>query len=146
MGTFASPSSTWPSFHMAIWTNSQEYRTIFNFNTTGAFGDCSSPCGGGFRIRRRKCDNPTPQNGGMDCPGCSIDYEICNSQPCAEVKRLSSWTPWLMELNGTTGDGGHTERRFRYLCKASVADSSTLRIALAKEETRICQPDGTCQR
>uniref|UniRef100_A0A6B2EKI6 Putative semaphorin n=1 Tax=Phlebotomus kandelakii TaxID=1109342 RepID=A0A6B2EKI6_9DIPT len=112
----------------------------------GAFGDCSAPCGGGFRIRRRKCDNPTPQYGGVDCPGCSIDYEICNSQPCSEVKRLSSWTPWLMELNGTTGDGGHTERRFRYLCKASVADSSTLRIALAKEETRICQPDGVCQR
>lgn len=112
----------------------------------GAWSDCSTKCGGGFRIRRRKCDNPTPQNGGLDCTGCHIDYDTCSTQPCIDAKKTSSWTPWLVALNGTDPTGGHIERRFRFSCKAPVADSSLIKISLGKEETRICQPDGTCQR
>lgn len=110
----------------------------------GAWGECSAPCGGGFRIRRRKCDDPEPM-GGMECIGCNIDYELCNNQQCAEVKRLSTWTPWLMESNSSKSDE-YTERRYRYLCKASVVDASNLKIMLAKEEKRTCLPNGSCQR
>lgn len=111
----------------------------------GSWSDCSSPCGGGFKIRRRRCDDPMPMHGGQECPGCNIEYEPCNSLPCSEVKKLGPWTPWLS--NGTTGDGGsHVERRFRYSCKATVIDASTIKIALAKEETRVCNLDGSCHR
>lgn len=99
-----------------------------------------------FLCRRRKCDDPTPQNGGMDCPGCHMDYEICNTQSCAEVKKTGSWTPWMIQVNGSTGDGGQLERRFRFSCKANVADSNNLKVALDKEQTRVCHADGSCQR
>ncbi|XP_055603585.1 semaphorin-5A [Uranotaenia lowii] len=111
----------------------------------GVWGECSATCGGGFRIRRRKCDDPQPQNGGMDCPGCHLDYEVCNSHTCPDVKRASPWTPWLMVTNGSLPDGGYVEKRFRYTCKASVADAAMLKIT-PKEETRICRTDGSCQR
>ncbi|XP_058117992.1 semaphorin-5B [Anopheles ziemanni] len=113
----------------------------------GDFGECSAPCGGGFRIRRRKCDNPTPQNGGMDCSGCHFDYEVCNTQPCPDVRKAGTWTPWLMVPggNGSTGSGGYVEKRFRFTCKAPIADSALLKIS-PKEEVRVCQADGSCQR
>lgn len=112
----------------------------------GPWGECSTACGGGFKIRRRKCDDPTPQNGGMECSGCHLDYEVCNTQACGEVKRMGSWTPWMVQVNGSTGDGGQLERRFRFACKANVPDGNSLKVALAKEETRICHADGSCQR
>lgn len=115
-----------------------------NWGPWGGWGECSAPCGSGFRIRRRKCDDPEPM-GGMECVGCNIDYEVCNSQPCAEVKKLGQWTPWLMESNTSKTDE-YTERRFRYMCKASVMDATSLKIVLSKEEKRTCQPNGSCQR
>lgn len=110
----------------------------------GAWSECNVPCGGGFRIRRRKCNDPEPM-GGMDCVGCNIDYELCNKQACTEVRKLSPWTPWMMESNTTKGDE-YTEHRFRYMCKASVMDASSLKISLSKEEKRTCHPNGSCQR
>ncbi|XP_052863441.1 semaphorin-5A [Anopheles cruzii] len=110
----------------------------------GDFGECSAVCGGGFRIRRRKCDNPVPQNGGMDCSGCHFDYEVCNTQPCPDVRKAGTWTPWLTVANGSSG-GGYVEKRFRFTCKAPIADSALLKIT-PREEMRVCQPDGSCQR
>lgn len=112
----------------------------------GIWDDCSASCGGGFRLRRRRCDNPAPQNGGLECPGCNIDYGVCNTEPCSEMKKTSSWTPWLMAINGTGVEGTHVERRFRFACKATVSDASLLKINLSKEETRTCYADGNCQR
>lgn len=97
-------------------------------------------------FRRRKCDDPIAQNGGLDCPGCHMDYEICNTHTCAEVKKSGSWTPWMIQVNGSTGDGGQLERRFRFSCKANIADSNNLKVALDKEQTRVCHADGSCQR
>ncbi|XP_049530217.1 semaphorin-5A isoform X1 [Anopheles darlingi] len=111
----------------------------------GDFGECSAICGGGFRIRRRKCDNPVPQNGGMDCSGCHFDYEVCNTQPCPDVRKAGTWTPWLTVANGTVPNGGYVEKRFRFTCKAPIADSALLKIT-PKEEVRVCQADGSCQR
>lgn len=104
------------------------------------WSECSAKCDGGYRFRTRKCDSPPPQvPGGLDCQGCNVDYEICNEIPCPEVKRLSSWTPWQGSQNGS-------EKRFRFSCKAPVNDPLSIKIALSKEEERICQHDGSCYR
>lgn len=126
-------------------------------------GECSVPCGTGYRIRQRKCDDPAP-DGGLECIGCPIEYEICNKQPCIEVKKLSPFTPWLIVNNSEVG---YIEKRFRYQCKATgnfndlnnynfiiyanfcilaLSDPSGLKISLHKEETRTCNNDGGCHR
>nr|CAD7441943.1 unnamed protein product [Timema bartmani] len=107
--------------------------------------ECSAPCGGGYRVRRRRCDNPAPQHGGQECQGCHLDYEQCNSHVCAETKRLSAWTPWLT-VNVSANGGGSTERRFRFSCRAPVSDPALIKITQAKEEERFCHPDGSCMR
>ncbi|XP_058985154.1 semaphorin-5A isoform X1 [Musca domestica] len=114
----------------------------------GEWSECSHLCGGGFRIRRRECNDPKPQNGGMECPGCNIDYEDCNMQSCPEVKKLSGWTPWLIQQNRTDEAEGVTvltEKRFRFVCRATTSDVSSMHIGVAKTENRICR-DGVCQR
>lgn len=104
------------------------------------WSECSARCGGGFRMRTRRCDSPPPQSpGGMDCPGCALDYELCNTAPCVDSKRLSTWTPWVPSGNGT-------ERRFRFACRAPSPDPNLIKITQAKEEERICQLDGVCMR
>lgn len=58
--------------------------------------ECSASCGGGYKVRRRKCDNPTPQNGGMDCRDSYVEYDVCNVEPCAEVKKYGPWSHWMI--------------------------------------------------
>lgn len=48
----------------------------------GAWGTCSVTCGGGQSARSRTCDNPRPQNGGLDCSGDQSEYGNCNTQNC----------------------------------------------------------------
>lgn len=115
----------------------------------GEWSECSAQCGAGFRMRRRECDDPKPQNGGLDCPGCRLDYEECNMQSCAEVRKLSAWTPWLTATtpgNTNATNDGHVEKRYRYSCRATSPDAGSVRISLAKEETRNCHQDGSCHR
>lgn len=112
----------------------------------GIWSDCSAACGTGFRHRRRKCDDPEPQNGGMECPGCHIEYDTCNVQACSDTRKLGQWTPWLISANGTSTESGHIEKRFRFSCKAPVVDPALIKVVLAKEESRVCFADGSCQR
>lgn len=105
---------------------------------------CSVPCGKGFRIRERKCNDPAPQNNGLDCIGCNVEYEECNKQSCNEVKKLGPWTTWLAF---NSSEYGHMEKRYRYMCKAPINDPAELKISLFKEETRMCKKnDNVCQR
>ncbi|XP_037905898.1 semaphorin-5B [Hermetia illucens] len=112
----------------------------------GSWSDCSAACGGGYRSRRRKCNNPQPRNGGLDCSGCHVEYEVCNTKSCPEIKKMSAWTPWLIEVNGSASDRGRLEKRYRFACRASVANTNLLRFDAPKEEKRICYEDGSCQR
>jgi len=43
---------------------------------------CSKPCGGGFHFRTRKCDDPPPSYGGIQCQGEDIITEPCNNFTC----------------------------------------------------------------
>ncbi|XP_046330229.1 netrin receptor UNC5D-like [Haliotis rufescens] len=49
-------------------------------------GECSAFCGGGKvkQSRVRSCDNPEPENGGVDCEGESVEQAVaeCNTQGC----------------------------------------------------------------
>ncbi|XP_021358087.1 uncharacterized protein LOC110453459 [Mizuhopecten yessoensis] len=39
---------------------------------------CSASCGNGTTVRKRLCNNPTPDHGGKDCVGENTDIMICN--------------------------------------------------------------------
>lgn len=47
-----------------------------------SLSDCSRSCGGGFRERRRSCDNPAPRNGGRICYGSKFYRYTCNTHAC----------------------------------------------------------------
>ena len=51
-----------------------------------AVGLCSSSCGGGKKVRTRKCDNPTPRNGGASCRGPTSDSLDCPQVPCEGIQ------------------------------------------------------------
>ena len=39
-------------------------------------------CGGGIYTRNRTCDDPSPANGGMDCPGADSVTDTCADWSC----------------------------------------------------------------
>ncbi|KAK2180840.1 hypothetical protein NP493_423g02026 [Ridgeia piscesae] len=47
-----------------------------------AWSTCSVTCGGGQQQRTRRCDNPAPRNGGVDCRGKHAESQTCNSDIC----------------------------------------------------------------
>lgn len=104
------------------------------------WGPCSAPCGGGFRKRHRVCDSPSPRHGGLDCIGCSVDFEICNTHQCPEQRKQGAWTPWLVYNNLTNNE--YTEKRYKFTCRGPVQDQLQLKIS-TKEEVRTCK-DGFC--
>ncbi|KAL5292663.1 SEMA5A family protein [Megaselia abdita] len=112
----------------------------------GQWSDCTSKCGTGFRLRKRECNDPSPKNGGLPCTGCNIDYETCNNEPCHEHKRLSIWTPWLTQMNDSQlSEGVSIEKRFKFSCRVVTADPTSIKVGIAKEDTRKCGPEG-CER
>lgn len=50
---------------------------------------CSESCGGGVNVRRRKCDNPAPYNGGDYCAGSGNDTKSCNQFRCSGKFKLA---------------------------------------------------------
>lgn len=70
------------------------------YGSWSAYGDCSVTCGGGQKVRRRKCDNPAPQHGGKDCfdIGPATETMECNTNACpseyihSSLKVESGWT------------------------------------------------------
>ncbi|XP_077165763.1 semaphorin-5A isoform X4 [Paroedura picta] len=101
----------------------------------GVWERCTAQCGGGIQARHRVCKN------GPDCPGCSIEYQACNTSPCPELKKTTPWTPWT-PVN-ISDSGGHYEQRFRYTCKAQLPDASLLDVGRQRIEMRYCSSDGS---
>ncbi|KAM9436595.1 semaphorin-5A [Clarias gariepinus] len=96
---------------------------------------CTVPCGGGIQSRRRVCEN------GNECPGCSMEYQSCNTLPCPDLKKTTPWTPWT-PVN-ISDNGGHYEQRFRYTCRARVAEPNMLEVGRQRIEMRYCSSDGS---
>ena len=47
-----------------------------------SWSSCSVSCGNGTNTRTRRCDNPEPSGGGVDCPGAVNQTEYCNHGEC----------------------------------------------------------------
>ncbi|XP_033761247.1 hemicentin-1-like [Pecten maximus] len=56
--------------------------------------ECSATCGEGERFRTRFCDNPTPRDGGLNCQGDDIQYDVCGSRPCPLDGQWGEWSGW----------------------------------------------------
>ena len=48
----------------------------------GAYGECSAPCGGGYKGKHRYCNNPAPAYGGTECYGSDYYNTTCNTHHC----------------------------------------------------------------
>ena len=46
------------------------------------WSDCSVTCSNGTRYRRRSCDNPPPQHGGMICTDHGTEEQFCYPREC----------------------------------------------------------------
>ncbi|XP_063442658.1 hemicentin-1-like [Mytilus trossulus] len=71
-------------------------------------GYCSTSCGNGTQIRRRRCDNPAPTNDGNECPGDNVTSVHCNIKECP-----GSWSCWEDDGYCSTSCGNGTQIRRR---------------------------------
>ena len=54
-----------------------------------SWSECTASCGGGTKVRLRRCDDPKPMNNGTNCTelgGSSVETATCNVYPCNEGK------------------------------------------------------------
>ncbi|XP_078716713.1 semaphorin-5A-like isoform X1 [Lampetra fluviatilis] len=109
----------------------------------GPWEPCSAPCGGGTRTRRRTCT--ADDAGDTACTGCDAEHEACSLDPCPETRRSTPWTPWVPVASGSGGSGGGNasargrhEQRFRYTCRARLAEPGGLDASRRKVEMRFC--------
>ena len=69
------------------------------------WGECSKPCGGGFKTRKSMCINKLNMKelDGKECAGMTAPATIqqCNQQPCTQHWMTSEW----MECSATCGQG-----------------------------------------
>ncbi|KAL4216388.1 Thrombospondin-2 [Mactra antiquata] len=90
---FRTCSDPMPAFGGSTCTgNNKEYQSCHvitpcpvhgNWGQWSNWGACSTTCGNGIQNRDRTCNDPTPINAGMYCPGHNTDAKICNVRPCA---------------------------------------------------------------
>lgn len=50
------------------------------------WGSCGVTCGYGQKSRFRSCSNPSPEYGGLDCPGDNIELMNCFGGNCSGTK------------------------------------------------------------
>ncbi len=73
-------------------------------------GSCSTTCGDGQKTQQRTCDNPAPNNGGLDCPDDDTQTVNCNLGDCP-LSVDGNWCPWQNTIGecpitcGGTGGG-----------------------------------------
>ncbi|XP_062508274.1 SCO-spondin-like [Corticium candelabrum] len=70
---------------------------------------CTQSCGRGSQLQFRKCDKPSPSDGGADCPGLEVQTVPCNEQLCPVDGIWSVWSSWSA-LCPDCGIGYHKNR------------------------------------
>ncbi|KAL7991797.1 hypothetical protein Chor_016053, partial [Crotalus horridus] len=71
----------------------------------------------------------------------TLEYKTCSPEACPEVRRSTPWTPWTP--TNITQSGARQEQRFRYTCRAQLADPHDLQFGRKKTESRFCPNDGS---
>ncbi|CAG9804563.1 unnamed protein product [Chironomus riparius] len=61
--------------------------------------------------RYRKCDNPFPAYGGLNCDGNNEEEKDCKLSPCPVDGKWSDWSNWSL-CSKTCGKGLKTRKRF----------------------------------
>merc|ERR1719250_454952 len=81
------------------WTSNSKCVRDGNWGEWGQWEKCSKVCGGGTQTRRRSCNDPSPDNGGDNCPGKSSQTQSCNTKCCKYFfQQLSSNEQCLCRL------------------------------------------------
>ncbi|XP_014203695.1 semaphorin-5B [Copidosoma floridanum] len=123
-----------------------------SWSNWGPWSTCSRLCNGGTRTRTRSCEpQPTAAHGDasstQECTGCNFQVEECNKQSCPEIKK-SYTSAWLQTTSGAGGNSsaaGHSERRYRFTCRAQADEPTSVKVQ-TKVEERYCRADGFCSR
>ncbi|KAM9858208.1 A disintegrin and metalloproteinase with thrombospondin motifs 3 [Aulostomus maculatus] len=80
-GTECAPGK-WCYKGHCMWKNPNQVKQDGAWGSWSKYGSCSRSCGTGVRFRTRQCNNPSPANGGQDCPGVNYEYQLCNTDDC----------------------------------------------------------------
>lgn len=104
------------------------------WSSWSSWSSCTANCGGGYKIRQRRCDNPSPKNGGQYCRGNDIEYSECNEHACREHKQILA-TEWITDYN--ISDHVYHQKRFRITCKAPVKHAHQVKVYV-KDENQVC--------
>ncbi|CAH8635879.1 unnamed protein product [Heterobilharzia americana] len=85
------------------------------------FSACSVTCGVGKRIRRRQCNRPRPEGGGLYCQGSDFQEVISNVTcegyvPCPQTGQWCPWSPVVQQCTHNCGLHGMGLRLRRCAC------------------------------
>ncbi|XP_061166391.1 neurogenic locus Notch protein-like [Saccostrea echinata] len=59
-----------------------------SWRSWGEWSSCSVTCGNGTQHRSRVCNDPAPNNGGLDCLGSNTERQTCNNTTCPVCSQL----------------------------------------------------------
>ncbi|KAG9356143.1 hypothetical protein JZ751_000987, partial [Albula glossodonta] len=110
-----------------------------NVTVDGGFGPWSGwrPCGhsdegeaGSCLCRTRSCDNPSPQCGGRQCAGVSVEVANCS--------RNGAWTPWSPWVPCSTSCGIGFQVRQRACSNPAPLHGGRICVGQGREERYVC--------
>lgn len=79
----------------------------------GNWSDCFGECGIGIKTKRRLCNNPTPDNGGLNCSGEATEMDKCFLGECLVCNDLNTTENGILDCRNDTGNINCT-----YRCKS----------------------------
>ncbi|WAR26637.1 HMCN1-like protein [Mya arenaria] len=87
-----------------------KYKVDGAWNSWMEWGECSTTCETGWRLRSRTCDQPAPEYGGKPCPGSFNDNITCFEKECPVDGGMSDWNEWST-CSHSCGNGTQTRSR-----------------------------------
>ncbi|KAJ7360303.1 hypothetical protein OS493_016933 [Desmophyllum pertusum] len=107
------------------------------------FSECTKSCGTGTRFRKRTCDNPEPNFGGLNCSVSGEDSQTfkCNMIPCPVDGGYGPWSSFG-ECSVTCGNGVQKRERSCDSPAPMFGGLSCDKLELgSSDETKECKKD-----